>query len=66
MYGNDNSFSEGYIIGRDSNGNNGNSNGWNDGFGNSAWWIIILLIFSQVSPNIFRADFSYRACNTFQ
>lgn len=43
MYGNDNSFSEGYIIGRDSNGNN--NNGWNDSLGNSAWWIIILLIF---------------------
>lgn len=44
MYGNDNSFSEGYIVGRDSSGNNSN-NGWNDGFGGSAWWIIILLIF---------------------
>lgn len=44
MYGNDNSFSEGYIIGRDSNGNS-NGNVCGDGFGNSAWWIIILLIF---------------------
>lgn len=47
MYGNDNSFSEGYIIGRDSNSNgNGNGNGWGDGFGNCGWWIIILLIFA--------------------
>ena len=36
MY-NDNSFAEGYAIGRDNN-NNGM-------FGDSAWWIIILLIF---------------------
>lgn len=42
MY-NSNSFAEGYAIGRDSgNGNNGTNNcDW----GNSAWWIIILLIF---------------------
>lgn len=39
MYG-ENSFAEGYAIGRDSN------NGYNNGmFGDSAWWIIILLIF---------------------
>lgn len=43
MYGSDNSFSEGYIIGRDSNSN---SNNGNDMFGgNGAWWIIILLLF---------------------
>lgn len=42
MY-NSNSFAEGYAIGRDSgNGGNGNNN---DNWGNSAWWIIILLIF---------------------
>lgn len=35
------SFAEGYAIGRDSNGAN-NGNGM---FGDSAWWIIILLIF---------------------
>ena len=40
MY-NDNSFAEGYAIGRDS-GNGGYGNGM---FGDSAWWIIILLIF---------------------
>lgn len=42
MYSQSNSFAEGYAIGRD------NSNGGfgNDGFGNSGWWIIILLIFA--------------------
>lgn len=40
MYYNDNSFAEGYAIGRDSNGYNNNGM-----FGDSAWWIIILLIF---------------------
>ena len=39
MY-NDNSFAEGYAIGRDSN--NGYGNGM---FGDGAWWIIILLLF---------------------
>lgn len=39
MY-NDSSFAEGYAIGRDSNGYNNNGM-----FGDSAWWIIILLIF---------------------
>lgn len=38
MY-NDNSFAEGYAIGRDSN--NGYGNGM---FGDGAWWIIILLV----------------------
>lgn len=42
MY-NSNSFAEGYAIGRDSGNGNGNNNG--DNWGNSAWWIIILLIF---------------------
>ena len=38
MYYNDNSFAEGYAIGRDSN------NGYNNGmFGDGAWWIIVLL-----------------------
>lgn len=35
------SFAEGYAVGRDANGNN-RDNGM---FGDSAWWIIILLIF---------------------
>lgn len=41
MYGS-NTFAEGYMIGRDNNGNNcyGNQNGWGD-----AWWIVVLLIF---------------------
>lgn len=40
MYGS-NTFAEGYAIGRDTT-NNGNGNGmWND----SAWWIVILLLF---------------------
>lgn len=39
MY-NDNSFAEGYAIGRDSNGYNNGLFG-----GDGAWWIIILLIF---------------------
>ena len=39
MYYNDSSFAEGYAIGRDSN------NGYNNGmFGDSAWWVIILLV----------------------
>lgn len=37
----DNSFAEGYAIGRDSN-NNGNGSGWG---ADGAWWIVILLIF---------------------
>lgn len=37
-----NSFSEGYIIGRDSNGNNNN-----DGmFGDNGWWILLVLLFA--------------------
>ena len=39
----DNSFAEGYAIGRDSN-SNGNG-GFGFGNGDGAWWIIILLIF---------------------
>lgn len=35
------SFAEGYAVGRDANGDNRN----NGMFGDSAWWIIILLIF---------------------
>lgn len=43
MYSQNNSFAEGYAIGRD----NSNSGGFgNDAFGNSGWWIIILLIFA--------------------
>lgn len=42
MY-NENSFSEGYIIGRDSNGGNNN-----DGLGNlgSGWWILLIILFA--------------------
>ena len=39
----ENGFAEGYAIGRDSN-SNGNNGGFGWG-GDSAWWIIILLIF---------------------
>ena len=47
MY-NDNSFAEGYAIGRDS------SNGYNNGFGGDwAWWIVILLIFGWGGNNGF-------------
>lgn len=38
----DNSFAEGYAIGRDSNSNGNNGFGFG---GDGAWWIIILLIF---------------------
>lgn len=38
-----NSFAEGYAIGRDSNGGNNGNNGYANGY--DAWWIIILLIF---------------------
>lgn len=41
MYG-EGSFAEGYAIGRDTTNGNNNSNGM---WGDSAWWIIILLIF---------------------
>lgn len=41
MYG-QNNFTEGYMVGRDSNGSGNNNGGWGcDG----AWWIVILLIF---------------------
>lgn len=42
MYNQNNSFAEGYAIGRDSNGNGSNNCGFG---GDGAWWIVILLIF---------------------
>lgn len=42
MY-NENSFSEGYIIGRDSNGGNNNNDGV---FGNNGWWFLLILLFA--------------------
>ena len=50
MY-NDDSFATGYAIGRDSTNGNGNSGfGWGN---DSAWWIIILLIFGWGGNNGF-------------
>lgn len=46
MYYQNNSFAEGYAIGRDSNNNNNYGSGFGFG-GDNAWWIVILLIFGN-------------------